>query len=556
MLRSNLIPNFAFILIFCVGVFLRVYNLDSVPPHPSLDEVSIGYNAYSILQTGKDEYGTSYPWLLRSYDDYRPALYVYLVIPFIKLFGLSALAVRLPSVLLSIGVLASAYFLVKHLVENRSLKVFGITVNIPLLSMLFLAISPWHIYISRLGHEVNSFFSFFIFGMLFFFTFLQTQKKSYFLILSAVFFALSFSAYQSGKIFIPLILLVLGVLYYKKLLLRKKVLIISVIVGLLIILPTLIVSRNPDALIRFKATNIFSTTQHFVDRSAVRVSRDKENGNLLGQALNNRRLVYVLVPTVSYLSHFNPVWLFTNLGGEPFKIPDLGLMHIIELPLTLIGLFYFYGRCRVGNRIKVLATLWVLFSIIPGAITTGYPHAMRIFQLLPIPSLFSGIGLFMLLEYLSVFRRTARNILSILIILVVLFSSLFFYNSYFTNFPHELANQFQYGAIQAFKASKKMDGNFEKVFISNRDNLFQSYMFYLYETGLSPEEYQKNGGTKSGGFAESHVIGKYNFGSVERVDDNSLVIAGPYEFNGGTIIDKIKLPNGNDAIWLIDTGNQ
>src|SRR5438046_1183056 len=90
-----------FILILLIAIFFRCYQLSKIPPSPSLDEVSIGYNAYSILNTGKDEYGYHFPLLLRAYDDWRPALYVYMVIPFVKLFGLTVFAVRLPSVLLS-----------------------------------------------------------------------------------------------------------------------------------------------------------------------------------------------------------------------------------------------------------------------------------------------------------------------------------------------------------------------------------------------------------------------------------------------------------------------
>src|SRR3989344_6012623 len=93
---------FLFIIILLAAVFLRFYRLDVIPPHPSLDEVSIGYNAYSILQTGKDEFGYKLPILLRAYDDWRPAHYTYLVIPFVEFFGLNVFAVRLPSVLLSI----------------------------------------------------------------------------------------------------------------------------------------------------------------------------------------------------------------------------------------------------------------------------------------------------------------------------------------------------------------------------------------------------------------------------------------------------------------------
>src|SRR3989344_1501138 len=86
-----------FVSIILIAFVLRFWQLGNVPPSPDWDEVSLGYNALSIMQTGKDEYGQSLPVILRSFDDYKPALYTYLVIPFIKVFGLTTLAVRLPS---------------------------------------------------------------------------------------------------------------------------------------------------------------------------------------------------------------------------------------------------------------------------------------------------------------------------------------------------------------------------------------------------------------------------------------------------------------------------
>src|SRR4030042_5680854 len=106
---------FFFFLLLFVHVFFRFYQLNSVPPSPSLDEVSLGYNAFSLLTVNRDEYGTRLPVLLRAYDDWRPALYVYLVMPFVKVFDLSALAVRLPSALLSLISILMTYCLVETL---------------------------------------------------------------------------------------------------------------------------------------------------------------------------------------------------------------------------------------------------------------------------------------------------------------------------------------------------------------------------------------------------------------------------------------------------------
>ena len=85
------------IFIVIVASVLRLWQLGSVPASPDWDEVALAYNAYSIIQTGRDEYGKLFPFVLQSFADYKPALYMYLAIPTVALFGLETFAVRLPS---------------------------------------------------------------------------------------------------------------------------------------------------------------------------------------------------------------------------------------------------------------------------------------------------------------------------------------------------------------------------------------------------------------------------------------------------------------------------
>src|SRR3990167_9117761 len=88
------------IIIFLLGFILRIIFLDIAPPGFNADEAALGYNAYSLIKTGKDEWGISFPLVFKSFSDYKPGLYVYMAIPFIAALGLNELAVRLPSVLL------------------------------------------------------------------------------------------------------------------------------------------------------------------------------------------------------------------------------------------------------------------------------------------------------------------------------------------------------------------------------------------------------------------------------------------------------------------------
>ena len=100
------------IVIMGLAATLRVWRL-GVDGRPLLwDEAALGYNAYSILKTGKDEYGTFLPLSIRSFDDYKPPLYTYLTVPSVALFGLSVWSTRLPSAVMGILAVVGVYFLV------------------------------------------------------------------------------------------------------------------------------------------------------------------------------------------------------------------------------------------------------------------------------------------------------------------------------------------------------------------------------------------------------------------------------------------------------------
>src|SRR3990167_7573491 len=88
--------------IILLAAILRLYELDSYPVSLSWDEVAIGYNAYSIAQTGADEYSIKWPILFKSFNDYKLPGYIYLDSIFVKFLGLSGFTVRLPSALLGV----------------------------------------------------------------------------------------------------------------------------------------------------------------------------------------------------------------------------------------------------------------------------------------------------------------------------------------------------------------------------------------------------------------------------------------------------------------------
>lgn len=516
-----------FIAILLVAAAFRLFLLSTVPPSPSLDEATIGWNAYAILNTGHDEYGNFMPLLLRAYDDYRPALYVYLVVPFITLFGLTVISVRLPSVIMSIATVGMSFFLIRSILASYKKKD-----TVALLGMLLLALSPWHIYVSRLGHEVNLGLTLVIGATLLFFLFLE-YKKGVFLIGSFAIFALSFYGYQSEKLFTPLFLLMLLTIYYKQIILRKKTALIGIVLAVLISLPMFFASLSPGALLRLKGTSVFIDNPAYSE-SAKQLLVAKNTHNTLGELLANRRVTTIGIFTQNYFSHFSVSWLIGNSGNEEFKAPHEGLLYVWELPFLLLGLVVFLFHKKIPWQIKTVITCWILLAFLPSAIATGAPHAMRSIILLPMPQLGAAFGIIFLLSFVTSRIGKASSIGVVFLLSIVVIQSLAtFSKNYFSVFPIAQSKSFQYAMGNAMEYVKNHSNEYQRVIISNKDNLYQSYMFYLFYTKYDPKKYALMGGTKSGGFNETHRIGNIVFRPITWKDEDrrqTLFVGNPNDF--------------------------
>ncbi len=514
--------------ILLLAAFFRLYRSSTVPPTPSLDEVSIGYNAYSILQTGKDEYDTPFPLLLRAYDDWRPALYVYLVIPFIKFIGLSALAVRLPSVILSILTVFITYFLVKELLKKSKF-----TIQYSLFTCLLLALSPWHIYVSRLGHEVNVGLFANVAGAYFFLVAIE-RKTIRSLIMSTVFFVLALYSYQSQKIIVPVVILGLGILYSRQLWEMKKGVAVAAIIFTVFLTPLVQQSLTQGALVRFQATSAFTLDNPEMQKSQGDFIRAKISNDIVGQIISHRWVTGTKIFWANYISHFDPRWLFFGSERENHKVPRIGLLYWWELPLVILGLIKLLSR--QGSYAKSFIILWLLISPLPAAITTQAPHAMRDISVLPYWQIIGAIGAMSLWTIMKQYRV----FVSIGAVIIFAVSVWYFTRQYYDVFPQTQSDSFQHALTQAVLYAGREKHIYGKIIFSNQNNLYQSYMFYLFHSGYDPRRYLANGGTKSGGFAEPHAFDTFEFRPIDWSKDskltNTLIIGNVNDFPAGAPI--------------------
>ena len=161
------------VLILIVAFFLRFYQLGTNPPSLTWDEAAWGYNAYSLGIDGKDEFGRFLPLdYLESFGDFKPPVYAYLDVIPIRIFGLNEFAVRFPSAFLGVLTVLFTYFLTKRIFwQSERKNLYGLT------SALILAISPWHIMLSRAAFEANVATFFIVLGVFLFLTAVNSVKS-------------------------------------------------------------------------------------------------------------------------------------------------------------------------------------------------------------------------------------------------------------------------------------------------------------------------------------------------------------------------------------------
>lgn len=459
--RRSLI-NLCLIILF--GALLRFALLSWNPPSLNWDEVSHGYNAYSILKTGMDQWGQKFPiFNFRAYGDYPTTLNLYLTIPFIIVFGLTEFAIRFPHALLGTLTIISVYFLT-----------FGITKknNLSLLTAFLVAIGPWYVFTSRFVLQSNLSVFLLISSAAFF---VNRDKNKLFFPFSFFLLTLTLFSYHTTRIFSPLFLV--GVLLIYRNEIKNKL--IYLFIGIFVILSTYILI-NPGALAR-------GNVLFLIDQSAVnKLESARNNSRLPGFAaklLYNRPLYFVEKFSRNYINYFSPQFLFLNGGTQyQFSIPNYGLIYPVSMPFFYIGLILLILRAyKKSDKESIknyrLLLLWLILSPIPASLTNESYTVLRATTMLPIPEILIGIGFYW---FLSKFPTKTRSFtILIYIIIVVVFAENYFVN-YFTKYRTDYSWSWQYGYKQVVTYVNDHYRNYDKIIITKKYGEPHEYLlFYL-----------------------------------------------------------------------------
>jgi len=471
------------VLIVALAAFLRLYKLSSIPPGVNRDEASIGYTAYSLLKTGKDEYGRTWPVSFQSFGDWKLPLYIYTTVPFVKVFGLNELAVRLPSVLAGILTVLLTYFLVKELFRNSL-----IVDRLSLIAAFLLSISPWHLHLSRVESESNLAVLFIVSGLLCFLKAIRNDKKTYFYYPAFILFALTYYTYHGSHLTTTLILGGLCFIYFKKI---RKDLNFSMALVIFLLLVSSIFAKTLFSADKTKLAGISIFGDPGVVHQKIELPRlEHQNPSSLWARLEHNRVTYALVTvTKNYLAAFSPKFLFLAGGGNrAHNIANFGNLYLAEAPFFCLGICYLLGKRK--ELFGRLLLWWLLVSPIAASLTKDAPHTNRMFAIYPLPPILTALGLIWAARRIreTVGKRMTIILLS-LIALGFTANFLIYLDRYFFRFPREEARYWGYGYQKLTAMLDNPENLSKKIVISHPEA--SPYIYYLFYSAYDPARYQR-----------------------------------------------------------------
>jgi len=505
--RNRLIKLFLVLILF-LAAFLRLYRLRSYPPL-NADEAAVGYNAWSLLQTGKDEHGESWPIHFKSFGDYKPGAYFYMVLPFVKILGLSEWAVRLPSALMGIATIYLVYLLAKLLWKDEVLGLIWAGV---------LAISPWHLHFSRGGWESNTALFLIALGTWLFFKSEIKNMKLFFL--SVLSFVLALYTYHSARVVGPALFLGLIIFNWRSFWHSRKQIILPAILGFLILIPLAASFLRGGASARFSGVGLFADSGPLWRVNELLNQHRKEDFPYI-RLLHNKFVIYGMSFAQKYFSHFNGKFLFVDGDEVPrSRVPDAGVMHLFEVGFLFLGSWFWLKSKR---KYKYLPFLWLGIAPLASAMTFQAPSALRALPMTIPLTFFVGYGIQSLLDLGKAKIKILKFIIYLVLVCGYVWSLLYWQDRYFTHYLRRYPS-----AWPDFRGTvdwiKENGDKYNKICLEG--DWDQPYILALFYLKYPPKEIQKEIRLTSPdefGFSTVKKFGKYYFGDCDQLENVKIV---------------------------------
>lgn len=548
-------------LIVTLAFLLRVIGISSYPVGFTQDEAGIAYDSYSLLLTGKDQWGESWPLVLRSFGDYKLPAYTYLTIPSIAVFGLNEFATRFPNAIFGTLAVIATYLMVYELSKSRKLAI---------ISSFFLTVSPWHIALSRGAFEANLTTFFLPIGI---WGFLRGLKQKNYMWIALLSFGVNIFTYHSARLVTPIVAAAL-IFYFRKelfgltpnlktFLYKHRGVVVGSIALLILVLSTFFMGAGKRGL----DVSIFNPTDKWAAVSNRRYEAILQGmPDTISRVFSNKVTYAFDRFTTNYLAYFSTNFLFTEGAGEWTygMIPGRGVLYLFEI-LTLSAALVSYLRNK-GFRGMKFVLFWVLISPLPVALSKSAGQAAtRAVVMVPAIQIISSWGLYTFYYwFVSKFKTQKMTFIVVCAAIFIVFFGAFI-EDYLYHAPIAGAQSMHYGVSEVVNYAGRVEDKYTKIFISR--SLGVPNIWVAFYRKWDPREYQKASTDwkkyEEEGFLyidqmSEYSIGKYKFGSIDiqklRTEGKTLIVGRPDEFPEH--IEPIKIvnyPNGDSAYYLVES---
>lgn len=523
--------------IVLAALLLRTVHLGTNPPAISWDEASIGYNAYSILTTGKDEHGKLLPFdTFAAFGDYKPPVPVYLTVPFVALLGLTEVAVRMPSALSGTLTVLVLYFLVSELFKKSKY-----TRGIALTASALLTVTPWHVMLSRAGFEANIALLLLVLGI---WLVLKARVHPAVFYVSWLPFVLGIYTFNSTRYAGPLIAAACFLFVCRAAFKARKQFVLGVVIAAAALLPIVPHLVSPQARLRFEEVSIFTDLRTVLTSNT---RRQVDNFSNTSAVLHNRRMGYAREYLIHFFDNLEPRFLFIKGDGNPkFSIQDSGQLLLVSAPFIVYGLLTLF---RDYPGIAWLLVWWLLASIAPTAVARETPHALRIENGLPVYIILSAYGLVM--SIVSVTRLRVRMLMGVLCVVLFAGNFLYFWHNFINHYPKEFSGEWQYGYKQAIELAKAHKSEYDTIVLTESIGRPYIYALFYEKYPLSKFTDTKDASFDAAGFYNVYGFDKYRF-TREGIGDykgKTLYILPPKDVpQGANVKETISLLNGTPIL--------
>lgn len=517
------------ILLLVFGLIIRLIFINQLPPSLNWDEVSLGYNAYSILKTGHDEWGNIMPLIFRCFGDFKLPLYIYgSVIP-IFIFGLNQFSVKVISILAGTFSILLIYLITQKLLPKNKL--------IPFIASIIFCFSPITIFLSRIALEANLFMCLFLLS----FYLLLTKKYGW----SSLIYGLCLFTYNSSRVLLPFYALTL-IFFLIKDKAKIKQVFFKIIPFLILSLFTVFQTLNQSGQARYQWVSILDSGS---------INQINELRQTYPRILVNKVTYFVFNAGKNYLSHFNPSYLFANGGSNyQFNIPKFYLISPLFLPFLILGLFFVIKHLRQDEFKLIL--FWFLVSPIPSAITRDAPHTLRSIIFIPFSIIIITFGF-------KYFLEKFKYISLVYLFIAVLISQISFWPKYF-NYSHTFSSSWQYGYSQMTSYIKPLYKHYDQVIVTKKYG--EAHEFILFNWPWDPSNYQ-NDSNKNWDYHANwywvNAFDKFIFVNdweikeyTQNINQNkrTLLITSPNNYNqsSSSILNTINFLDGSPAFDILE----